>query len=71
MNGHVDGDKLKAGIFELLVCHPEGLSVNEIAEKMKVNRGTATKYLLVLEAVGEIRRRKIGSATLHYTNGDD
>lgn len=59
-------EAVKSDIVGLLKAHPEGLSVQEISEELEINRGTATKYLMVLEAVGNITRRKIGSATLHY-----
>lgn len=61
-----DVDELKKAIMETLRKHPEGLTILELAKVLGRHRQTVTKYILVLEATGQIHRRRVGSATLHY-----
>lgn len=55
-------------ILETLKKDREGLMMKEIAEKVHINRITASKYLAVLEAKGLVRYRSIGKAKLFYLN---
>ncbi len=57
----------KRKIQTTLENHPEGLSVIELAKFTKLHRQTVAKYVLVLEAIGKIVRRKVGPVSLHYT----
>ncbi len=53
-------------IMELLRQHPEGLTIQEIADTLKMHRQTATKYLYAMSASGQIWTRPVGRAVLHY-----
>ena len=57
---------IKDRIIELLKKHPEGLTIKEIANSLKLHRQTVTKYILELKGAGVIIRKRVGSATLHY-----
>jgi len=61
-----NGESLKKKIVEILEQHPEGLTIQDLSEILKVHRQTVTKYVLVLEAIDVIYRRRIGAVTLHY-----
>ena len=67
-------EELKEKIVEIIKKHPEGLTATEISKILGLHRHTATKYILVLEAIDIVYRRRVGSATLHYIkknyNGD-
>jgi DNA-binding IclR family transcriptional regulator len=65
-NGSGNGEELKSKILLVLRQHPEGMTVIDIAEITGAHRQTVAKYILVLEALGVIFRRRLGSATLHY-----
>jgi predicted transcriptional regulator len=66
MSNNDNGKKLKEDIIKVIKKHPEGLTATEISKVLGYHRHTITKYILVLEAVGIIYRRRVGSATLHY-----
>ena len=57
---------IKGRIVELLKKHPEGLTIKEIANSLKLHRQTVTKYILELKGAGVVIRKRVGSATLHY-----
>ena len=59
-------DKIKEDIIKTLKEHPEGLTAVDISKILCLHRHTVTKYILVLEAIEIVCRRKVGSATLHY-----
>jgi len=61
-----DCNKIKDDIIKILKDHPEGLTAIEISKILKIHRHTVTKYILVLEALDIVYRRKVGPATLHY-----
>jgi DNA-binding transcriptional ArsR family regulator len=65
-NGHGDGEDTKKKILDTLRTHPEGLTIIELSETIGVHRQTVAKYILVLEAMDLVHRRRLGSATLHY-----
>jgi DNA-binding IclR family transcriptional regulator len=56
-------------IMEALETHPEGLTILDLANEAGINRLTASKYILVLAAEGQILQRKVGSAKLCYKKG--
>jgi len=53
-------------ILKLLANRTYGLSIEEIAYLLKINRATAAKYLFALESSNSIAVRSIGKAKLHY-----
>jgi DNA-binding Lrp family transcriptional regulator len=53
-------------ILQILEDHPEGLSISEIAELVKLHRINVTKYLYRLVGSGEIVEREIGKVKLYY-----
>jgi DNA-binding transcriptional ArsR family regulator len=65
-NGHGDGEEVKRLILEALRIHPEGLTIVELSAIVSSHRQTVAKYILVLEAMDIVYRRRVGSATLHY-----
>lgn len=45
---------------------PQDLSIQEIADKAGVSRETASKYVMILEAEGKIKKtRQIGKAKMY------
>jgi len=58
--------KIRQEILSLLSSRTYGLSIEEIAEILHINRATAAKYLFALESSNEISARPIGKAKLHY-----
>jgi predicted transcriptional regulator len=61
-----NSQKIKKDIVKVLEKHPEGLTIQDLSKLIGAHRHTITKYVLVLEAVDIIYRRRVGSATLHY-----
>jgi len=57
---------LKQEILALLANRKYGLSIEEIADLLHVNRATAAKYLFALESSSAVAVRSIGKAKLHY-----
>jgi len=53
-------------ILKLLVRDDYGLTIEEVANALEINRMTASKYLAILEATGKITVREVGKAKLHY-----
>ncbi|NIO19433.1 MAG: HTH domain-containing protein [Candidatus Aenigmarchaeota archaeon] len=53
-------------IIKLISKHDYGLTIEEIASSLGINRMTASKYLAVLEATGDVKVREVGKAKLHY-----
>jgi len=56
-------------ITDTLVKHPEGLTLQKIANLTKMSRLTATKYVHELIGEGKIRQRNVGMAKLCYLKG--
>ncbi|MCX6819415.1 MAG: HTH domain-containing protein [Candidatus Aenigmarchaeota archaeon] len=54
--------RLKQEILSLLANRTYGLSIEEIADLLHVNRATAAKYLFALETSNAIAARSIGKA---------
>ncbi|OPX66300.1 MAG: Histidine kinase-, DNA gyrase B-, and HSP90-like ATPase [Methanoregulaceae archaeon PtaB.Bin056] len=53
-------------IRELLQQHPKGLTIEEVAQELGINRSTASKYLNSLVISGAATIRKLGPAKLFY-----
>ena len=52
-------------IRTLLKTHPKGLIITEIAQRLKVNRNSAAKYLEILLFTGQVEVRQIGMAKVY------
>ena len=61
----MNGD-LKRQIVLILQKNPEGVTVQYISDLLRVHRQTATKYIFELVGAGIVKRRPVGSSTLHY-----
>ena len=59
-------DKVIEEIKKILKQDTRGLTIQEISEKTKVSRITASIALAKLEGAGEIDIRVIGNCKLHY-----
>ena len=55
-------------VSDLLKRDNEGLTIIEIASKLKISRNTASIALAELRGAGFIRVRPVGKAKLHYWN---
>ena len=64
-----NNDDLKKSIIELLSRNRYGLTIEDVARSLNINRATASKYLLALEAEKFIVSRNVGAAKLHYSRG--
>ena len=56
-------------IIGLLKKCREGLTISDMADRIKVHRHTLTKYIYRLEGEEKIKIRKVGKAKLCYLNG--
>lgn len=65
-----NGEETKQRILETLKKHPEGLTIQDLSDVLELHRQTVTKYVLVLEALNLIYRRRIGPVTLNYFRND-
>ena len=61
---------VRKAILSILAKRTYGLSIEEIADILGINRATAAKYLFALEAEKSIAVRSIGKAKLHYLKRD-
>ena len=59
-------EKIKEKLIEVLHNSKTGLSGIEIAEKLKINRLTITKYLQVFAAEGLVKQKNIGNVNLWF-----
>lgn len=55
---------VKDDILKLLQKHPEGLTITNVSNLLGINYMTVSKYLAVLEALGEIQHMRVGMAKL-------
>lgn len=63
-------EEIKRKVVDVLKDADAGLSGIEIAEKTGINRITITKYLSVLEAIGLIKKKKMGPVNVwHLEHG--
>ncbi|UCC91729.1 MAG: hypothetical protein JSV39_00435, partial [Candidatus Aenigmatarchaeota archaeon] len=60
------GGGLREKIIRLLSKHDYGLTIEDVARPLEINRMTASKYLAILEATRQIAVREVGKAKLHY-----
>lgn len=60
---------IKDSILQLLAKRTYGLTIEEVANTLRINRSTASKYLFALEAEKKIVVRVVGKAKLHYPKG--
>lgn len=56
----------KGIIIDILKKHPEGLTLQKIANLSEMSRLTATKYIHELIGEGKIHQRTVGMAKLCY-----
>ena len=59
-------EKIKEKLIEVLHDSKTGLSGIEIAEKLKINRLTITKYLQVFAAEGLVKQKNVGNVNLWF-----
>ncbi|TLX67338.1 MAG: ArsR family transcriptional regulator [Thaumarchaeota archaeon] len=59
-------EKIKEKLIDVLRDSKTGLSGIEIAEKLKINRLTITKYLQVFAAEGLVKQKNIGNVNLWF-----
>lgn len=59
-------EKIKEKLIKVLHDSKTGLSGIEIAEKLKINRLTITKYLQVFAAEGLVKQKNIGNVNLWF-----
>lgn len=57
--------EITARITDLLVEHPQGLSITEIVKKIDINRNTAGRYLENLLVSGQVEMRHFGMAKIY------
>jgi len=55
-------------ISELLIGHPDGLSITEISGILSINRNTVSKYLDILQTRGMVDGRKRGTSKIYYSS---
>ena len=60
----------KIRILSLLEKHNYGLTIEDVATLLKINRTTASKYLFALSLKGSVVARTVGKAKLHYLKGN-
>lgn len=61
-----NGEELKQKILRLIDQHPEGLSIQDISDRLGVHRHTISKHLSYLDGAGEVTVRRIGNVSLIY-----
>ncbi len=64
------GKSKKELVVELLKKNTDGLTIIEIAKKLKISRNTVPVILAELKGAELIRIRPIGKAKLHYWKGE-
>ena len=57
---------IQESIILLISKKNYGLTIEEVSNELHINRGTASKYLAILEAGNKIIVRELGKAKLHY-----
>jgi PAS domain S-box-containing protein len=51
-------------ITDLLSQNPDGLTIEQVSRQLSINRTTAAKYLNILIASGQVRKRNLGPAKI-------
>lgn len=59
-------EKIKEKLIDVLQGSKTGLSGIEIAERLKINRITMTKYLKIFAAEGLVKQKNVGSVNLWF-----
>jgi len=60
------GDDISAAILKLLKFSPRGMSITDIAKKLKRDRNAVARQLDVLKAEGKVDTRQIGTARVYW-----
>jgi PAS domain S-box-containing protein len=60
------GDDASAAILKLLKFSPRGMSITDIAKKLKRDRNAIARQLDVLKAEGKVDTRQIGTARVYW-----
>jgi PAS domain S-box-containing protein len=60
------GDDVSAAILKLLKFSPRGMSITDIAKKLKRDRNAVARQLDVLKAEGKVDTRQIGTARVYW-----
>ncbi len=60
--------QIEKKVVDILKKDREGITISDIANKLKVHRHTLTKYIYRLQGEGKIKIREIGRAKLCYLN---
>lgn len=60
---------VREDIIKILSKHPDGLTIQQIAETLKAHRHTISKYVFALNMAGIIDFREIGRAKLCFLSG--
>lgn len=63
-------DERKKQVIRLLKRNTDGLSILEIAKKLKISRNAVPVVLAELKGEGSVRIRPIGRVKLHYWQGE-
>ena len=64
----LDKTKMKI-IVNTLRKADHSLTIDDVSKRTKLHRVTVVKYLAVLEAVGNVKMRKVGKAKLFLLRG--
>ena len=62
----VRNNGVKERIISILNYHPEGLTIQEISDKVGMTRHSVTKYIYLLLGEKKISQRDIGTAKLCF-----
>jgi response regulator of citrate/malate metabolism len=62
-------DKTEQRIISILKKSSQDLTIDDISQKIGMNRITISKYLAVMEARGKLKMRSIGKAKLYQLKG--
>ena len=65
----VNGE-IKLEILRILEDRNYGLTIEEISSILNINRSTASRYLAIMEAEGNVLVREVGKAKLHYPKNE-
>lgn len=65
VKAHRNMEEVLEQILEVLEIEERGLTIIEIAERVKVNRNSVAKYLSILESYGQISMKCIGRAKVY------
>lgn len=58
--------KLILGVLRKAEC---SLTIDDVSKRAKIHRVTASKYLAVMEALGQVNMRSVGKARLFLLRG--